>query len=131
MKKVLCVIGLAAGLLILPTSSLAQPLTLSADIDPGECDISIGALSFNLEDAVNAKVVSNSKWIIAHCNVRLGKGVAQQLGVTEAVHFWDFECLVENERTAEDVPAFASHAVFTPAGNLNIVCIAENVVNGG
>jgi hypothetical protein len=89
-----------------------------ADIDPGECDTSFG----DFED-VNAHVATNANWIIAECHLKLGSQPFR-----EAWQEWDFPCFVgldDEQSGIEDIEAFFSHLVFTPAGNLNIVCVAE------
>ncbi len=128
MRKALFMVVLAAALVVCgPSYVLADDLS-SMDIDPGECDFSFGAVTFNLED-INAHVVANQRWVIAECHVKLSRSQLESIGgpFQQAQHYWGFECLVENDDTAEDIPAFVSHAVLSKSGVLNVVCVAEFV----
>jgi len=126
MRKVLFLVVLAAALVVCGSSYvLADDLSL-VDIDPGACEIFFGSEAFDFEPA-NAHVVANQNWVIAECHVKLSKSQLESIGgpFKQAQHYWDFECLVETEGTAEDITAFARHAVLSPSGVLNIVCVAE------
>jgi hypothetical protein len=127
MRKTLFMVVLAAALVVCgPSYVLAIDDLESVDIDPGDCETDFESEQFDFEPA-NAHVVANQRWVIAECHVKLSRTQLGLIGgpVTQAQHYWGFECLVETEGTAEDIPAFASHAVLTPSGVLNVVCVAD------
>jgi len=128
MRKALFIAGLAAALVVCgPSYILATSLEtlVSVDIDPGDCETDFETQQFDFEPA-NARVVANQRWVIAECHVKLSNSQLQSIGgpFTQAKHYWGFECLVETEGTAEDIEAIVSHAVLTPSGVLNVVCVA-------
>jgi hypothetical protein len=117
-------VGLAVVTAAAPKAA-AQASGLSADIDPGDCEAFIGA-SDELKSE-NANVAANARWIIAECHIKLSPNEVADAGgpFREAQHFWDFDCSVGlDDATVDDVPAIVSHAVLTPRGNLNMVCVA-------
>lgn len=135
MRKAFPMVVLAAALVVLGSSYVrAEDGLSSMDIDPGECQFSFefggGSVPFDFEPA-NAHVAVNQRWVIAECHVKLSKSEIESIGgpFKQAQHYWDFECLVEDnedtENTAEDIPAIVTHAVLSPSGVLNVFCLAE------
>lgn len=135
MRKAFPIVVLAAALVVFGSSYvLAEDGLSSMDIDPGECQFSFefdsATVNFDFEPA-NAHVAVNQKWVIAECHVKLSKSQLESIGgpFKQAQHYWDFECLVEDNEdtnnTAEDIPSVVQHAVLSPSGVLNVVCVAE------
>jgi hypothetical protein len=117
----------ASLLALVAQKALTQPAppTLEADIDPRDCEAFVGD-SGELKSE-KANVAANANWIIGECHISLSPGEVADAGgpFKQAQQFWDFECSVGlDDATVDDIPAFASHAVLTPSGVLNIVCVA-------
>lgn len=126
MKRTLIVVAACASLLIFAApKATANDLTVMADIDPGDCEAYLGA-SDELKSE-KAHVAANAQWIIAECQIKLSPAELEDAGgpFQRAHDFWDFECSVGlDDATVDDVPAIVSHAVVTPRGILNILCVA-------
>jgi hypothetical protein len=108
----------------------------SAEVDHGECEVVFADPRVSItrgEDESgglvypNGKVVANPNWIIGECHIKLTKAELISIGgpFQFAKHFWDFPCSTEIDGvTGEDPVAIVSHAVLTPSGVLNYMCVA-------
>jgi hypothetical protein len=128
MRKAFPLVLLAAVLVLCGSSSAVAEDLVSADIDPGDCEVFFETQSFKF-DPGKATVAANRNWVIASCHGKLSKNDLESIGgpFKEAQHYWGFDCEIENDDTAEDLPAFVSHAVLSPSGVINVTCVAAFV----